>query len=55
VPDEGVLPGPPGFELEIEPVVMAPAAHWLDDTTTENDTDAALSVVLNVVPVKIIV
>jgi len=50
-----VLPGPPGFELEIDPVLIAPAEHELDDATTENDTDAALSVVLKVVPVMIIV
>jgi len=33
---------------------MGAAEQRLDDTTTENDTDAALSVVLKVVPVRII-
>ena len=38
----------------MEPVLMGPAEHELDDATTKNVFDAALSVVLKVTPVIII-
>lgn len=54
MPDEVGAVGPPGFELLIEPVLTGPAEHELDDTTTENVLDVALSVVLKVTPVSTI-
>ena len=46
--------GGPGFELLMDPVLIGPAEHELDDVTTKNVFDAALSVVLKVTPVIII-
>ena len=40
--------------LVMDPVLIGPAEHELDDVTTENVFDAALSVVLKVTPVIII-
>lgn len=47
--------GPPGFELLMEPELIAPAEQELDDTATENVVDAAISVVLRVIPFQIMV
>ncbi len=44
---------PVGCE-NMEPVLMGPAEHELDDVTTENVFDAAFSVVVKVTPVIII-
>ncbi len=39
--------------LVMDPVLIGPAEHELDDVTTKNVFDAALSVVLKVTPVII--
>jgi len=45
--------GSPGFELLMDPVLIGPAEHEIDNATTENVFDAFLSVVLKVTPVII--
>jgi len=41
------------LQILMDPVLIKPAEHELDDVTTENVFDAALSVVLKVRPDKI--
>jgi len=55
-PGAGSQAGESARELQIlmDPVLIGPAEHELDDVTTENVFEAAISVALKVRPDKII-